>query len=48
MCPGQGLEWDEVVNKLTPYGGKTTKIFLEKRIEVFLSNFSRNRPETPN
>ena len=33
----QGLEWDEVVNKLTPYGGKTTKIFLENRIEVFLT-----------
>ena len=25
------------VNKLTPYGGKTTKIFLENRIEVFLT-----------
>ena len=36
--PGeQGWVWDEVVNKLTPYGAKTGRIFLENRIEVFLT-----------
>ena len=37
VCVVQGLVWDEVVNKLTPYGAKTGRIFLENRIEVFLT-----------